>query len=1253
MKKRVLSFMLIVCMALAMMPMTTFAIGTPPEILTLQAVNAGSNVGLGIGDKVEITFNQNTNKPTITAAEIDSKLKLNNGHSWGNALANGDIAWNEGGNILTITFNNVTNSTIQVGDTITLDSSAGIKDSGGTTDTSTDSKSLTGTFSALDLQAAINAAATGETITLSESIDLGGSGVTVADKNLILDLNGKTITYSRNNATDPAISVNSGGNLTITDNSGTTSGRVTGNSNTPTISNAGILYISGGTVTTNNNDCAYLIENNGTITISDNAKIHSPGYIAIRNNSGTVNLTGGEVKLASMGSGIDNMGTLTISGGTVENNGSGVAIKNTGTSSLSVSGGTLRTAGDGPSISNYGAATISGGIMENTGGGNALFNQNGTTTISGIAVLRSATGAAIVNFYSHGDSKIFITRGTVENTSSSARIIMNDDILDISGGTVTGVSTSETIFNRGVLNISGGTVENTGSGSAINNDIGKSTTITSGGIVLIKGGLKVMNTAPDLSGYANLKLTAGPNLDGSGAALITAANLTDATVGGYRYLKIEQKVKAPTATVTSVTKVSAKQTSVSFSLTNSPAFANAQEWKVYTAATGDSEAAGITASNAENTLTLTHATDVPGGTYYVAVTETGKAESDRLALTVVALPSISINDCSVTEGNSGTTTMTFTVSLDKNWASPITVDYATADDTATAGSDYVSTSGTLTFEAGQTTKTIPVTINGDTNPEINETFFINLSNQSSGIIGDSQGTGTILNDDLFAELTPNANINYINEALTGLTASAAYTVNGTDKTADASGKITIENSWFGTTISLVKKGDGTATTNSAVQSIALAARPAAPSCTATQPTASTATGTISGISTAMQYSTNNGATWTDGTGSDISGIAPGTVLIRVKATGSAPVSLNQSITITAYSAPPSGGGGGGSSTSTLVTKIESGGNVTATNVDNLVKEGKKLTVEGKAGEKLVFDTEALKNIDGQTKESLKVEIKDVSVDHKTEQPGRLVVSLTITAGGKHITSFGNGTATISLPYELKAGEKAADVNVWYLAEDGTITEVPCSYDSTTKLATFKVSHFSLYVVGALQQENEFNDVTENNWFYNAVSYISGKGLMKGTGDKIFNPHGKTTRGMVVAILWRMENSPKVVKENNFADVKNSKYYYDAVAWASENGIAGGYSAESFRPDDSITREQLAVILFNYASYKGYKPQTCTDLSGFSDYGSLHKWSKDAMSWTNGEGLINGIGSNLLNPQGKAERCQVAATLQRFMENVAK
>jgi|GEM_PF-3037122 len=508
------------------------------------------------------------------------------------------------------------------------------------------------------------------------------------------------------------------------------------------------------------------------------------------------------------------------------------------------------------------------------------------------------------------------------------------------------------------------------------------------------------------------------------------------------------------------------------------------------------------------------------------------------------------------------------------------------------------------------------------------------------------------------EGTPAASINYADENLFGLSTSAAYLVNGLPVSSNESGAIDIPDEWFGTTIELVRVGRSIDFKNSEIQSIALGARPDAPSCTAVQPSANSATGSISGITSEMKYSTDAGINWTKGNGATVIGVAPGTVLIRVDATADAPAGRTQEIVIIPYvgPAPPPGGGGSGSGSPTpiLITKIDAGEIVSGTNVDRLVKEGKVLTVEGKSGEKLVFDTEALKNINGQTKDNLKVEIKDVSTDHNNKLPGKLVISLTLTAGGKKISNFGSGTATISLPYELQEGEKAEDVTVWYLSEDGTMSEVHCSYDPKTQMATFKVNHFSLYVVGTdalANWVNPFGDIKESHWFYEAVRFVSANKLMQGTTETAFDPKGKTTRGMIVTTLWRMENQPKAVKESTFTDVKSGKYYHDAVAWAAEKGIVSGYSADKFGPEVKITREQLAVILHNYATGKGYKIGTAGDLSVFSDAGAIHQWGKEAMAWANGEGLINGTGNNLLNPAGTAERGQVAAILQRFVENI--
>ncbi|MEM5766725.1 MAG: S-layer homology domain-containing protein, partial [Bacillota bacterium] len=479
--------------------------------------------------------------------------------------------------------------------------------------------------------------------------------------------------------------------------------------------------------------------------------------------------------------------------------------------------------------------------------------------------------------------------------------------------------------------------------------------------------------------------------------------------------------------------------------------------------------------------------------------------------------------------------------------------------------------------------------------------------------------------------TPNATIDYVAEKLTGLTASAAYEVNSTADAADADGKITIQNAWLGTTISLVQKGDGTSTVDSAAKSITLAARPAAPSCTAVQPSASSATGTASGITTDMQYSINGGTSWTDGTGTDVTGLNPGTVLVRVKATPTTPAGLSQSITITAYTAPPSSGGG--STRPALVTKIDNGGSTTNSNIGQLVSDGKTLTVNGDKGAKLVFNTEALKGIDGQTSGSIKVEMKDVSPAHQENLPGKQVFSLTVSSGSSTITNFG-GSVTVTLPYTLKDGETANEVTVWYLAGNGGMTEVPCTYDPATELATFTVNHFSLYVVGVgTPWVNPFTDVSKNDWFYNAVKFANQNGLFAGTGADTFSPDSALTRAMLWTVLGRMDGQ----------SLSGSGVFEAARSWAMGAGITDGTN-----PDGCITREQMVTILWRYAG----SPKVDSGLSNFSDVGSVASYAADAMAWAVENGMIAGANGALM-PQGNATRAQVATILQQFIAATVK
>ena len=181
----------------------------------------------------------------------------------------------------------------------------------------------------------------------------------------------------------------------------------------------------------------------------------------------------------------------------------------------------------------------------------------------------------------------------------------------------------------------------------------------------------------------------------------------------------------------------------------------------------------------------------------------------------------------------------------------------------------------------------------------------------------------------------------------------------------------------------------------------------------------------------------------------------------------------------------------------------------------------------------------------------------------------------------------------------------------------------------------------------------FGDVKSADWFYNDVKYVYEKGMMAGTAADVFAPNATTTRAMIVTILYRLEGSPAVTGTSAFVDVPAGQWYTDAVNWAAANQIVNGTSATTFAPNDSITREQMAAILYRYAQYKGYDVTKKADLSGYSDNGQVSAYAKDALAWANAAKLVNGMTDTTLAPQGSATRAQVSAILHRFCDGVVK
>ena len=265
------------------------------------------------------------------------------------------------------------------------------------------------------------------------------------------------------------------------------------------------------------------------------------------------------------------------------------------------------------------------------------------------------------------------------------------------------------------------------------------------------------------------------------------------------------------------------------------------------------------------------------------------------------------------------------------------------------------------------------------------------------------------------------------------------------------------------------------------------------------------------------------------------------------------------------------------------------------------------------------------------------------------------------------SSGGSASTTYTLTFETNGGNAIAKVT----KNKGTTIDL-AQYAPTKSSATFegwyadkgltkKITSVKLdanTTVYAKWTETPvsslpFGDVKSADWFYNDVKYVYEKGMMAGTAADVFAPNATTTRAMIVTILYRLEGSPAVTGTSSFVDVPAGQWYTDAVNWAAANQIVKGTSATTFAPNDSITREQMAAILYRYAQYKGYDVTKKADLSGYSDNGQVSAYAKDALAWANAAKLINGVTNTTLAPQGNATRAQVSAILHRFCDGVVK
>ena len=268
----------------------------------------------------------------------------------------------------------------------------------------------------------------------------------------------------------------------------------------------------------------------------------------------------------------------------------------------------------------------------------------------------------------------------------------------------------------------------------------------------------------------------------------------------------------------------------------------------------------------------------------------------------------------------------------------------------------------------------------------------------------------------------------------------------------------------------------------------------------------------------------------------------------------------------------------------------------------------------------------------------------------------LVLDATLTAKTA-IHDFGGGSATVLIPY---TPEEDRGVAVWYVADDGTLERVSSSY--ADGVLTFTVSHFSQYVVGYDQNTAEtclrdmtcplktFPDLDPSFWYHDGVHFALENGVMVGDSKGFFRPNTAATRSAVTVVLWNLAGKPMSDAALPFDDVDQNGWYADALRWGVANGVVAG-SRGHFYPNEPVTREQLAVMLYNYAKFQGADVSARADLSAYDDMGDGGKWALDATQWAVGFGLLNGRSHTAFAPKGTAVRAELAVLIARYCNAV--
>ena len=328
-------------------------------------------------------------------------------------------------------------------------------------------------------------------------------------------------------------------------------------------------------------------------------------------------------------------------------------------------------------------------------------------------------------------------------------------------------------------------------------------------------------------------------------------------------------------------------------------------------------------------------------------------------------------------------------------------------------------------------------------------------------------------------------------------------------------------------------------------------------------------------------------------------------------------------------------------------------------LDKLVSSGvKRFTIDTDSMADFGFMLDTLKELNRQTTGDLILKMKKTAVtsqEVETAIGNRPVYDITlweVKNGKETAVNLSGKTVSIAIPYTPAKNEKPGNLYAVYVDENGNVQWInKSSYNMDQKAVIFVAEHFSIYGIGYKNQIPAFTDVN-NHWAKDNMLFVVSRGLLSGTSATTFSPNTGMTRGMFVTALGRLAGvDPTDYQASMFTDVKEDAYYAPYVNWAAKTGVVSGTTDTTFAPDTNINREQMAVIMKNYATKLGYTIPKTLEVVNFADSAGISSWAKEAVKSMQQAGILAGKTNNCFDPAGTATRAEVATVLRRFVEIV--